>query len=686
MDIAFLQPFLDWIGAHPKWSSFIVFLITYTESVAVFGFFVPGVVLLFGVGALVAVGTLDLGVTLVAAATGALLGDVTSYWMGHHFKERLRFMWPLSRYPQVLTRGETFFHRHGGKSVVLGRFVGPIRAIVPAIAGMVGMPLVRFIVIDTLAAIAWAPAYILPGVVFAASLGLAAQVATRLAVLLVVLIALLWLTVWLVRRVVGFLQVRANSLITAILQWSRGHRFLGGMVTAVLDPYQSESRGLLLFAAILMVITVVMGMLIASLATTIPESGVDYALLSAMRELSTPLADRLMSLLSRLGDAPVTAVVIATVVAWWAWQRNWPAIVHWISALAFGLLLIVVYHRWLELLEAPAANLAAGERGIWGHPVMVAMCYGFVSVVVARELASAWRWVPYLGASLIILAVSFARLYFGVQAFSELLVTMVLSLAWLVLLGVAYRRHNPARLHVSGTLGVALVMFLAAGTWHLSRVGEVAIRPAPMVRPHDLTPARWWSDGWRSLPSHRVDFIGHLKQPFSVQWIGERGDVIAWLQRQGWAPPPKLTLVNMLLWLKPHPRIGELPVLPQVHDGHYERVLLVHKTGTPGRQLVLRLWRANVALRDGPANASLWIGYVTYQVIKEPLVFLSLPLSEKEFDQPLQRLKVYLEGLKWRAAQRKAGAVRRAERQVRWDGQVLLAQPAASAGGGHIEK
>jgi len=677
MDIAFLQPILEWIGSHPKWSSFIVFLITFTESVAVFGFFVPGVLLLFGVGALVAVGTLDLWVTLVAAATGALLGDLASYWMGHHFKERLRFMWPLSRYPGVLTRGETFFHRHGGKSVVLGRFVGPIRAIVPAIAGMVGMPLVRFIVIDTLAAIAWAPAYILPGVVFAASLGLAAQVATRLAVLLVVFAALLWLTVWLVRRVVAHLQARANSLIMSTLQWSRRHRFLGGVATAVLDPYQSESRGLLLFACILIGVTLALGALIAAVTSPIPQSGVDYALLSAMRELRTPLADRFMSLLSRLGDAPVTVVVIAMVVAWWAWRRNWPAIVHCASALGFGVLLVVVYYGWLARLQGPAAGLGAGERWVWSHPVMAAMCYGFVSVVVARELSSAWRWVAYLGASLIILTVSFARLYFGVQTFSELAVTMVLSLAWLVLLGVAYRRHNPSRLHVSGTLGVALVMFLAAGSWHLSRGPQVTMRPVALVRPHVMTPAGWWSDGWRTLPSHRVDFIGHLKQPFSVQWIGEREAMIARLQRQGWHRPPELKLADMLLWLKPKPRVGELPVLPQVHDGHYERVLLVHDTATSGRQLVLRLWKANVRLRGGPANASLWLGYVGYQSVKAPLVFLSLPLPAKEFDQPLRRLEVYLEGLKWRAVQRDAAVVHRAEKEVRWDGKVLLVRPAA---------
>lgn len=676
MEPSSLQPVLHWIAGHPAWSSVIVALITFFESLAIVGFFVPGVLFLFGIGALVAVGSLDLWLTLLSASAGAVIGDVISFWLGRYFKERLRTFWPFKRHPQLLIRGESFFARHGGKSVLLGRFVGPIRAIVPAIAGMVGMSAGRFITIDALSALLWAPAYIVPGIVFAASLGLAAAVATRLAVLLLVLALLLWCTVWLVRHVVSFLQPRANRLIMGILNWSRSHRLLGGMATAVLDPYQTETRGLVLFALVLMAFTIVLLTALAAVSSAVPDGGVDPAILNVMREFGTPLTDRLMSIASRFSSGVVNAAVITGVAAWWLWLRNWPAIVHWLSAVIFGVVLITVTHAYLALLLPlhKAAGLSAA--GVLGHPAMAAVIYGFISVAVARELSSAWRWLPYLLASLIVLGVFLSRLYFETQGFSELAVILGVALLWLVILGVAYRRHNPPRMNVAGTVAAALAAFALSGTWYVARVGdEVHRQEAAAVRPV-FTAARWWQDEWRSLPPLRVDFLGKLKQPFTVQWVSDADGLINALRREGWTRPPPLTASNALLWLKPHPGIEELPVLPQVHGGHYEKILLTRPVDKSGKQLVLRLWKADATLAGERPGVSLWVGYAAYQVIKEPLVFLSLSLPDKDFDEPLQRMKDYLKGWTWRWARRDADVVRGIGRSLQWNGEVLLIAPA----------
>ncbi len=674
---------MDWIGTHPGWSSVVVVLVTFTESLVVIGFFVPGVIMLFGAGALIAVGRLDLWLTLGCAALGAAIGDVFSFWLGRHFKERLHTVWPFRRYPRLISRGEAFFARHGGKSVLFGRFVGPLRAIVPAIAGMVGMPPLRFIIIDCLSSIAWAPAYIVPGIVFAASLGLAAAVATRLAVLLVILAVLLWLTVWLVRRVVSFLQPRAARLVEEILNWSRGHRFLGGIATAVLDPYQSETRGLLLFAAILLGITVAAATVMAAVLKVAPESSLDHALHIFTHGLSTPLADRLMGWLSGLGSAPVNAAVIAAVGVWWSWRHNWPALVHWLSALTFGMILIAVYRAWPALLNGQGGAMA--PLGVMlANPVMVAMVYGFVSLAVARELPARWRWAPYLVASLIVLSVALAHLYFGLELFSELLITMTVAFVWLILLGAAYRRHNPSGVRIPGTVAIALTVFVTAAVWHIDHGAEVAHRPVA-GQGISLTPEQWWHGGWRAIAPRRLDFLGKSKQPFTVQWQGDADNVTARLRQRGWSLPPPLTAANTLVWLKPKPAIAELPVLPQVHDGHYERIRLVRDAG-PGVQLVLRLWKANATLTAGPGDDSLWVGYVAYQIIKEPLIFLSLPLPDRDFDTPLRRLQDDLRGFEWRDVKRDSAAMNATTREVRWDGSVLLIRPAAAGGAGDVEK
>jgi len=92
------------------------------------------VVILFGAGALVATGALGLWPTLGAAVVGAIAGDGLSYWFGRRYRNGIRSWWPFRRHVDLLERAEAFVRRHGGKSVLLGRFVGPLRPVVPAVA------------------------------------------------------------------------------------------------------------------------------------------------------------------------------------------------------------------------------------------------------------------------------------------------------------------------------------------------------------------------------------------------------------------------------------------------------------------------------------------------------------------------------------------------------------------------
>ena len=77
---------------------------------------------------------------------GALVGDATSYWIGHRWGQQLRTVWPFRKYPQLLDRGELLFRRNAWKSIFIARFVGPIRPFVPAVAGISRMPLRRYAV------------------------------------------------------------------------------------------------------------------------------------------------------------------------------------------------------------------------------------------------------------------------------------------------------------------------------------------------------------------------------------------------------------------------------------------------------------------------------------------------------------------------------------------------------------
>lgn len=160
------EQLLDWIGRHPDQAGLVVFAMALAESLAIIGVMIPGVVILFGAGVLIGSGVLDFWTMCFWAVAGAIVGDGLSYWLGHHF-EYLTERWRWFRlHPDHLRRGVEFFEKYGDISVALGRFFGPIRAIVPLVAGLLHMPPGRFFTANILSALVWAPAYLIPGMVF----------------------------------------------------------------------------------------------------------------------------------------------------------------------------------------------------------------------------------------------------------------------------------------------------------------------------------------------------------------------------------------------------------------------------------------------------------------------------------------------------------------------------------------
>jgi len=96
------------------------------------------------------------------AVLGAVFGDTISYWIGRLLEHRIKDVWPFRNYRDQIIKGEVFFARHGGKSVFIGRFIPGVKAVVPGIAGMLGMHWPRFFVINVVSAFAWAAAHIVP--------------------------------------------------------------------------------------------------------------------------------------------------------------------------------------------------------------------------------------------------------------------------------------------------------------------------------------------------------------------------------------------------------------------------------------------------------------------------------------------------------------------------------------------
>jgi membrane protein DedA with SNARE-associated domain/membrane-associated phospholipid phosphatase len=609
-----LSSVLSWIEHHPHWAYLAVCLIAAGESLVVVGLIVPGVALMFGVGALVAVGALDLGPVLLFAALGAALGDSLSFWIGRHFRQRLRLVWPFNRHEGLLDRGIEFFHRHGAKSVVLARFVGPLRPIVPAVAGMLDMPPRRFFAANVSSALLWAPAYTLPGVVFGASLALAAEVAGKLAALLVVAVCVLWFGLWIVRIVIRFLQPRAGALTARVLDWGRRHPLLQPLAAAVLDPDHPEAKGLAVLLILLGIATVVGTWLSSGLL-----AGLDLYVHAGLQELRNPAADRAMVLITEAGHNFLILTVLGAGCAWLLLRGRLHAAFHWIAAAgAAGLLTL--------LLNLAQALPRAAEPD--GHVSLSIAVYGFLAVLVARELSAARRWMAYVGAALFTIPIAFSRLYLGAQWLSEILAGMGVGLACVALFGIAYRRHPARALQWPALVLVAGAALVVIGTWRAGeRLEAQLLRYAQAREPRTLHAADWLAQGWRRLPVLRNDFRARGRQALSLQYAGELATLRDRLVEQGWRAPPPLSARTALLWLSPQPVLDELPVLPQVHDGQYDALRLV-RHGADGTVYILRVWPTRWRL--GPQGLRLWVGSTTELELRQRMNLFSYTVTGRE--------------------------------------------------------
>lgn len=677
MDIASFSALIAWIARHPEWAYAVVFFAAFSESLAVVGLLIPGALVMFGAGAVVAAGSLDLWATLGWAAAGAIAGDAGSYWLGRHYRAELPNRWPFRRYPKLLEKGTAFFHRHGGMSVFLGRFVGPIRPVIPAVAGMLGMPPARFYAANLLSALGWAPTYILPGVVFGASLGLAGAVATRLASVLVLLSILMVGSIWIVSRSVIWLRPRVEQGLGQLQTWAGSGPpartgSLRGMVATLLDPARPESRALLVFAAVLIAAAWMFFGIIEDVLTGDPLVAVDRSVYQLLQGLRTPWGDSAMIALTQLGDAAVTLPVVAAVLLWLVWKRAWRAAAYWLAAAGFGAALTVILKAGFGLprpLPLYEGAIAFGFPS--SHAAMSIVIFGFLAVLTARELSLRGQLAVFSVTALLAGLIAFSRIYLGAHWLSDVLGGLSFGAAWVALLGIAYLRRPAPAVAARGLLAVAAIALIVGAGVHAANqratdIARYAVRhPSTLIAQQD-----WWNQGWQTLPAWRIDIEGEYEQPLAVQWAGSLEFLRARLTARGWREAVPLTGKRVLLGFDTRRPAMQLPLLPRVHDGRHEALALIYPLkGKPDRRLVLRLWSSGKMLQ-APRNP-IWVGTVTEERISRPLAWFNLPQDGRDFNAPRQLLFESLAGLPARLAGRD-GAPQSAGEEIAWDKTVLL--------------
>ena len=157
MDLqAIVQQTVDFVRNNQVWAAPIVFALAFGESLAFLSLLIPAWGALVAIGALISSSDIGFWPIWIAASLGAAAGDWLSYWVGLKLEYTVAHVWPLSRHPDFIPRGEAFMKKWGVPGIFIGRFFGPLRASVPLIAGIFEMPFWRFQVANFSSAFVWA--------------------------------------------------------------------------------------------------------------------------------------------------------------------------------------------------------------------------------------------------------------------------------------------------------------------------------------------------------------------------------------------------------------------------------------------------------------------------------------------------------------------------------------------------
>ena len=230
-----------------QWTYLLVGVLAFLETGAFIGLVAPGETAMMLGGVVAGQGEINV-ITLIGVAwIAAVAGDCASYALGRRLGREflVKHGSRVQIGPERLAQVETFFEKHGGKAIFIGRFVGIVRAVAPFLAGSGRMPFRRFIPYDVLGAGLWATTFIMIGYVFWQSFDRVLKIAKEGALGLGIAITLIAGIVWLVR----WLQVAENRarlerdldaaldrpglrLLRPLVHWARGPlRFFIGRLT-----------------------------------------------------------------------------------------------------------------------------------------------------------------------------------------------------------------------------------------------------------------------------------------------------------------------------------------------------------------------------------------------------------------------------------------------------------------------
>ncbi len=609
----YVQPLTSWLQANPHWALFITFFIALTESLAIIGSIVPGSVTMTAIGILAGSGIMRIDLTLLAATIGAVCGDSLSYFLGYFYSEQLVEIWPFKKYPTLLKYGKEFFSKHGGKSVLIGRFVGPLRSIIPVIAGVMHMKQWRFLIANVVSAIGWSVLYVMPGVLIgAAGHELSTEGATRLFILILVMLA----AIWLASIIIKYLFVRINIFLKNHLHglWlsSKNNTGVGKLFNAITPDEETDhypTAGLIL---LILFFSLCFTLLVVLSVETQWTNSINLPIHLLTNSLHTSLLEAFFIICTQLTSTFTLTGLYIVCCFWLLYQHHLKTVAYLTSVLFFSVACSILLQS-VHYIPRPQGLLVTmtGSSFPAIHLTIATAFYSFILFYINNNyslLTNTFRTLI-----LIILGLSgFAQIYLGDHWLTDIIASYMLGAIICLIHWLVYRKSNYIKAKKSGSLGVLLTVLSAiiicTSISTCLNFKTLMRNHAPYHKEYILTENIWWNQLNPVLPLYRLNRIGHRISLLNIQYSGNLDLFIKTLQQNGWHLHTESFFAKLILNMNKSNDGVKLPLLTQLYDNRRSALLMTFRETKSDLILELTVWESNYYINNN--DTPIWIGTV----------------------------------------------------------------------------
>ncbi len=599
----YIDPLISWLKIHPDLAILITFLISFSESLAIIGSIVPGSVTMTAIGILAGSGIMRIDLTLIAACLGAIFGDGGSYILGYILRDKLPFLWPFKSKPHWLSYGKDFFDRHGGKSILLGRFVGPLRSIIPVIAGMMHMPKFSFMFANITSGIAWAFVYVTPGILIgAAGIRLSTEQATRLFIFVFLTLIFIWLSSRIIKWIIEHTQVLFETKLHRAWHTAMNHPRIGPLLFYITPPHERSHQRTI--AILILCLFCVLGFTFLLSGILNGLNAPIYFFLQSIRTkpfdyffIATTL---FISLIPRL--ALLNAVIIMFIMK----HKAKPLL--YLLGLNLTCFIMTYLLNYLIGLSLPIDNKIHPPHHSFINVELTFATANFVFfglLVRSKRMSSLTHFLQLTAVGFLILT-GIGYLYLGEYLATACFASFDIGLGLCLAHWIFYRRKKEKSI----SLIIPFIFFIGFSVVYTGLHFKKRQKwYGPNTQQYVLSNHAWWNQEVPLLPMYTRNRIGQPIGFINVQYMGSIHRFELALKAQGWKKQNDSFFQKLLVQTDKKTRqVKGASYRTELYQNRKPDLVITYALSKECKPVVLRLWQSNYHLLN--KSHPLWIGNI----------------------------------------------------------------------------